>query len=169
MSEKTHCDVPIELSTYTLRCGAGGGKFSLHCQMSNNPFSGHLLPAVADRGGAARTAHEINGRKSVADSGFQLPSTIIIHPIPLRILIICASARARQPVTTPFRRPSISTLPASPLDLHLGPMWESASARVAAMRVPWFETSRAGRRAGTTAPGRQLSRPSPLAQQPGSV
>lgn len=37
MSEKTHCDVPIELSTYTLK--GGGGKFSLHivkCQTT--PF-----------------------------------------------------------------------------------------------------------------------------------
>lgn len=163
--------MPIELSTYTLRCGAGGGKFSLHCQMSNNPFSGHLLPAVADRGGAARTAHEINGRKSVADSGFQLPSTIIIHPIPLRILIICASARARQPVTTPFRRPSISTLPASPLDLHLGAMWESGSAPLASPLCVSLG-SRSGRcaRAGTrqAALSSNIS-PSPLAQQPGSV
>lgn len=51
MSEKHTATCRSSFPHIHERCGAvrGGGKFSLHCQMSNNPFSGHLLPAVADR------------------------------------------------------------------------------------------------------------------------
>jgi hypothetical protein len=143
MSEKTHCDVPIELSTYTLK----GGEANLACILSNVKQPLFWTPPTCRSRSRAVVLHvqrtklmEGKARADLVDSNslHNNPSDSFTHTNNLCIGTAAASHHAFPcPIDLISRLlRAISTWEPCGRESGSSPL---RSARVAAMRVPWFE------------------------------